>query len=247
VDGLSPATRALLERARNGDRLDGDRREALRRGVATALGVEAAGNLGTPSTPRAPAARWALRTFGALGATGAALVVVAHLHGALGHGPSASPSIGPRVVAPVAPSSSPVATSPSADVGGDPAPTDVRADPAPVHLHGGSAPAAPRVPAPGVARPAAPEGDALAAEARLLAAAQSALDQGRGAQALGVLDEHDRRFPSGVLAPESEALRVDALCAAGRADDARAEALRLRARYPAAPRRLPASCVGGTQ
>jgi hypothetical protein len=235
VDGLSPATRALVERARNGDRLDGDRREALRRGVATALGVEAAGNLGTPSTPRAPATRWALRTLGALGATGAALVVAAHLHGALGHGPPASPSIGPRVVAAAAaPSSSPVVSSSSPDA---PSALDAPAT--------SPAPAEPRVPAPRVARPAAPEGDALAAEARLLAAAQSALDQGRGAQALGVLDEHDRRFPSGVLAPESEALRVDALCATGRADDARAEALRLRARYPGSPRRLSPSCVGG--
>ena len=138
------------------------------------------------------------------GATGAALVVAAHLHGALGHGPRASASIGPRVVAAeAATSSAPVATSLARGRRGRlAAPTDVRAESAPAE----AARACTSRRAPRRAR-----GRRAAAEARLLAAAQSALDQGRGAQALAALDEHDRRFPAGVLAPESEALRVDAL------------------------------------
>jgi hypothetical protein len=76
-----------------------------------------------------------------------------------------------------------------------------------------------------------------------VASAQSALDHGQSARALEWLEEHDRRFPDGPLAPEGEALRLDALCAAGRMRDARAELLRWNAGHAAsASRRLPASC-----
>jgi hypothetical protein len=68
--------------------------------------------------------------------------------------------------------------------------------------------------------------DALAAEAHLVASAQAALDAKDPARALTLLDEHDRRFPSGLLKPESEALRVDALCGASRRKEARAAAVR---------------------
>jgi hypothetical protein len=39
--------------------------------------------------------------------------------------------------------------------------------------------------------------------------------------ALAALDEHQRKFPRGVLAPEREAARPLALCAAGRVDEGR--------------------------
>lgn len=73
------------------------------------------------------------------------------------------------------------------------------------------------------AAPAAtPSEDPVVAESRLLASALQDLRQHRDPQAaLGVLDEYERRFPSGALAPEATAARIDALLALGR----RAQAL----------------------
>jgi hypothetical protein len=64
----------------------------------------------------------------------------------------------------------------------------------------------------------------LAAEAALLQGAQTALASGAPAAALLQLEQHAREFPAGVLAQEREALRVVALCAAGREREGRAEA-----------------------
>ena len=64
----------------------------------------------------------------------------------------------------------------------------------------------------------------LAAEAALLQAAQTALASGAPAAALLQLEQHAREFPAGALAQEREALRVVALCAAGREREGRAEA-----------------------
>jgi hypothetical protein len=69
-----------------------------------------------------------------------------------------------------------------------------------------------------------PGGSALAAEAALLQRAQTALATGAPAAALLQLEQHAREFPAGVLAQERAALRVVALCAAGREAEGRAEA-----------------------
>ncbi len=66
--------------------------------------------------------------------------------------------------------------------------------------------------------------DPLASENELIARAQRALASGQAGQALAALDEHARRFPSGMLAPEREAARALALCAAGRTSEGRAAA-----------------------
>jgi tetratricopeptide (TPR) repeat protein len=69
---------------------------------------------------------------------------------------------------------------------------------------------------------AAPAEDPVVAESRLLAGALQDLRQRHDAQAaLGALDEYEKRFPSGALAPEAAAARIDALLALGR----RAQAL----------------------
>ncbi len=65
---------------------------------------------------------------------------------------------------------------------------------------------------------------ALAAEAALLQRVQTALATGAPAAALLQLEQHAREFPAGVLVQEREALRVVALCAAGREPEGRAEA-----------------------
>lgn len=73
---------------------------------------------------------------------------------------------------------------------------------------------------------AAPEANAsaLAAEAALLQRAQTAQAAGQPAAALLLLEQHAREYPAGVLTPERAALRVVALCAAGREAEGRAEA-----------------------
>lgn len=64
----------------------------------------------------------------------------------------------------------------------------------------------------------------LAAEAALLQRAQTALAAGDPGAALQRLGEHAAQFAGGVLARERDALRVTALCAAGRTQEGRAEA-----------------------
>jgi hypothetical protein len=61
--------------------------------------------------------------------------------------------------------------------------------------------------------------DTLAEETRLLGRARVALAESRPKAALSILDEHARRFSAGRLAPERAALRVIALCDAGRHDE----------------------------
>src|SRR5262249_45727507 len=63
----------------------------------------------------------------------------------------------------------------------------------------------------------------LGAEARALRQAQEALDAGRAAVALALLDEQRVTFARGVLADERAAARIFALCALGRRDEAARE------------------------
>lgn len=77
--------------------------------------------------------------------------------------------------------------------------------------------------------------DDLAGELLLIQSAQRALARGDGPAALEALDEHARAHPRGRLLEERQAARVLALCAAGRADEARAAATRFVARYPTSP------------
>jgi hypothetical protein len=87
----------------------------------------------------------------------------------------------------------------------------------------------------------------LQAEAALLAKASSAIGSGRAAQALELLDRHEREYADGALAEERAAARVLALCEAGRTDDARRYAeqfLRSAPRSPLVPR-VRASCAFG--
>jgi TolA-binding protein len=75
-----------------------------------------------------------------------------------------------------------------------------------------------------------PSEDPVVAESRLLASALQDLRQRRDPKgALAALDDYERRFPSGALAPEAAAARVDALLALGRRGEAlaRLEALPL--------------------
>ncbi|MEO8916205.1 MAG: hypothetical protein ABI488_02195 [Polyangiaceae bacterium] len=84
---------------------------------------------------------------------------------------------------------------------------------------------------PRVSRPA-PVIESYAAELDLLRRAQGAYGHRDFATALHLLAEHGRRFPSGRLAEEREALRVRALAGSGHSGAARMAASAFAARFP---------------
>lgn len=87
-----------------------------------------------------------------------------------------------------------------------------------------------RVPNPG------PTSDRLAQEVALMTRATSNLRAHRALQALQVLDEYQRLFPSGLLNQERHAARAQALCELNRPTEARADIALLEPRSPAAAR-----------
>ena len=95
--------------------------------------------------------------------------------------------------------------------------------------------------------PAEPAGPAtVAAEARLLSDADTALRAGDAARALSLLHQHASSFPDGVLVQEREAQRVLVLCALGQVAAARTAGsafIRDHARSPLVPR-VRGSCAG---
>ncbi|WP_438039847.1 hypothetical protein [Sorangium sp. So ce128] len=103
----------------------------------------------------------------------------------------------------------------------------------------------------GEREPARPRGgqparpSTLAAEMALLREAQDAVRDGDPSAALDRLDDLGARFPEGQLREERMAARVLALCAAGRAPEARAEAERLLGEAPGSVHagRVRASCA----
>ncbi len=78
--------------------------------------------------------------------------------------------------------------------------------------------------------------DRLGQEVALLSRATSALRAGRAADALALLNEHQRKFPKGVLSEERRAAKAQALCSLGRQSEGRAELAHLTPRSPAAVR-----------
>lgn len=70
-------------------------------------------------------------------------------------------------------------------------------------------------------------GDRLAEEVALISRAQNEISAGRSGNALKLLDEHQRKFPKGLLSEERVAARVQALCALGRTTEASAQLNRL--------------------
>jgi hypothetical protein len=91
-----------------------------------------------------------------------------------------------------------------------------------------------------------PRSSDLSREARALSGVQRAVRDGRSSEALALLDQQDRDFPQGELRQERVAARVVALCAAGRASQARALAASFLARAPRSPlaARMRTVCVG---
>jgi TolA-binding protein len=72
----------------------------------------------------------------------------------------------------------------------------------------------------------------LGDELRLVDSARASLVEGNASAALSSLDRHAARFPSGTFAMERETLRVSALLALGRKDEAKQIAKAFVVRYP---------------
>lgn len=77
--------------------------------------------------------------------------------------------------------------------------------------------------------------DRLAEEVALLSKATSELRGGRPAEALRLLNEHQRTFPGGRLVEERRAARIQALCALGSRAAAESELARLARSSPRSP------------
>jgi hypothetical protein len=77
--------------------------------------------------------------------------------------------------------------------------------------------------------------ESLAKEVVILSRAGAALHRGRPGEALTALAEHQREFPTGVLAQERSAARAQALCALGRLQEARKELFQLARTSPNSP------------
>jgi hypothetical protein len=89
-------------------------------------------------------------------------------------------------------------------------------------------PAPPPSPPPAVAT----SDRALAHERALIETARAAVLRRDGVAALLAASDHQRQFPNGRLAEEREALAIQGLMLAGRADEADARAQQFRRRYP---------------
>lgn len=80
--------------------------------------------------------------------------------------------------------------------------------------------------------PASARAEDLAEELRLLSVARAAWKAGRGTDALARLDEHERRFPRGLLREDRAALEAVLLCGTGKLVAGRAKARRFLAQHP---------------
>jgi hypothetical protein len=87
--------------------------------------------------------------------------------------------------------------------------------------------AAPRVEGAPSAKPDAE----LAAERAILDIARTALARGNGADALAATSKHEKRYPSGALGEEREAMAIQALVLLQRYDEARARGARFHQRF----------------
>jgi hypothetical protein len=88
-------------------------------------------------------------------------------------------------------------------------------------------------------RRAAPRNDDLAAEAALLQRAHAAYRSGQPGETLRLLQQHGAKYPRSQLGVERSTLKVLALCALNRTDEAR----RTAATFPSLPTALHGSCA----
>lgn len=208
---LSTRAQAIVGAGRDGLRPSLTERERIEALLDARLSAGAGAGTATATSKGLGAMKaWQL-ALGLTLATGAAIVALRS--GETSPPPAAAPAAAPVVS---------VATSTSAHAPLPEPPAAASSEPAPEAERAVTAPRA--------------EKDQLAQEVALLSRATSALRAGRASEALKALDEHQRKFPTGVLAVESRAARAQALCTLKRVSEGRAELARLAPGSPAAAR-----------
>ncbi|HZU81881.1 MAG TPA: hypothetical protein VE987_03145 [Polyangiaceae bacterium] len=220
---LNPDAAALIRAGRTAFRPDTSDRDRVLDSLNAVLGEGVAPDGGRPSgqASAAAASRFAFKSWVIGGLAAVALgtggIAARHMRGgAPAHAGATRPA---PVTAPVEPAAT-----------ATPAPPDVASDPEPLRAE--PARSSPRSGPRAAARTAA---DSLPQEVRLLSRAEQQLGDGLAAEALRTLAEHERRFPTGALAEERMAARVQALCALGRTAEARSDLARLTRAHPQSP------------
>ena len=219
---LRPDARALIRAGKTAFRPQAEDRERVLQSLTRTLAEGATlGALRRTEPPAGaagpfPLASWVVGGLGAL-AVAAGVLVATH--------PWTTTSS--RVGVPVSSALSTVEPVPAATI------PSVNADDLPVRARVESPSILPRPGAPTSA--ARSPSDSLPEEVRLMSKAEQQLSAGHPAEALTTLGEHERRFPSGALAEERLAARVQSLCALGRVYEARTDLAKLARAYPGSP------------
>jgi len=214
---LSSKARALIEEARAEIRPPAGERERLEAMLDAHLGATAPSPADAVASPANRAGGWRLI---------ASLTVGVALVGGL-----AVWGLRPKAV------SQTLASPASASATAQPSAPAIEEAPLPVAET--QSPVAPEPARPAKLDPQAPalrSDDRLAQEVALLSRATSDLRSGRAGAALKLLDEHQRKFPNGMLAVERRAVRAQALCTLKRVSEGRAELSHLAPQSPAAGR-----------
>jgi len=214
LSALSSKARAVIDEARDEMRPPAGERERLEALVNAHIGAGAAVPPQPVAVQVARVASWRLVTSLTVGV---ALVGGAALWGTRPNAPvkAVLPSLSSASIKPAN-----VEVKPSPDVQTQAAPEPARS-------------AKPLVEAP---VPVQRTQDPLAQEVALLSRATSDLRAGRAGAALKLLDEHQRKFPNGMLTVERRAVRAQALCTLKRVSEGRAELSQLAPQSPAAGR-----------
>jgi hypothetical protein len=220
MNELSSTARAILDAGRDADGAGDFERARVRKALMAK--IAAGGALTATSAAAASTTAAAAPTAKILVAV--AMVVAGGVGGTLAWRAQRTPAPAPVVAA--APVPAPV-VAPTIVATPTPAPEPV----APVVR-----PAPARRPRPASTHAEAPA-NRLAEETALLAAANAELRNGDARRALGLLNDYDRRYPSGVLREEVLATRVIARCQIGLEPDATARraANTFLTRHPASP------------
>jgi hypothetical protein len=227
-DGAPDSVRRLLEAASNERPSEASLAKSL---SVAALGIGTLVGSSSASGAAIGAAKTTLLASTAWIKTGVVVTAFAAATGGVYVAASRAPSATepPKSVPRVAMANAAPRTQPFA---GETAPTPSPVSPVP-------AAAAPRVTAPSKITsgetPRVEDADQLAEEVRWVDRARAAVASGRSVEALGLLDSYDSRYASRGFAPESLYLRMRALLALGRDDEARKVASRLSRSYPATP------------
>lgn len=217
MSALSSKARAVIEQAREDVRPPAGERDRLEALLHARFGATLPNSVEPALMPARYAGGWRLvssLTVGAALVGGAALWLL-------------GPSGGQKPVAAVVTASAEVKPPEAPPIAAPVMETQTPAAPEPAR----SAKALPEPKA-----PAQPAHDALAKEVALLSRATSDLRAGRAGAALKLLDEHQRKFPNGMLVVERRAVRAQALCVMKRVSEGRAELAQLAPQSPAAGR-----------